>query len=795
MNNLKNKALAYAQILGWAVFPCHSIVDSKCTCGSVDCKSQGKHPLTINGVKDATTSPQQIIDWWDKYPYANIAVATGKISGIVVIDVDINHDLNKFGDVTLAEIAKDRKKGKLCDDVHALTGGGGLHLVFAYPQGIDKIPSRTGNVGAGIDTRADSGYIICEPSIHISGNTYEWEASSDPFDGIELPQMPTWLIEQVKESDRPINIITNSNGFSYSGTYWDCMGSTERKEFLQALNLLPVESRDDWLKVGMAIHDTNPTEEGFELWCSISMKSTKFDLADQARVWYSFKNNKVEKLTKLSVYKAARDAGWQSEEVKQKEIELTTLAKEIVESENNPLEHDPSEYVDTSIKIDYEFPLDCNLLNQVAGIINGASSCVVNAATTQTTLALASLMASRKYVTPFSDPCHLYLGTVAAGGDASEARESTIILNEILDSCGLYNMVRDTRITSTQILYKMLLQSPACLYICEDLTNMISTSGKQTSAGGLDVVLNTITNKLYSSKKVALDSCQDVGMRKDELNNFRNDSDIDDKPIIIHPSLTMLSVMHSSSLPIFSKSNEIARGSTAQFIVAICDERDYRVKEKGNVVLEDQFIDDLYHVRGFKRDANGRLDKTIKDIFDSLAKLTPSLIKVEFEDSLDEYDKMIDSVVDPDDRYLRNFRTNALKNMRRLMTVLAAFNPAVSVITGKPVATKPIMQWCAQYIAGNLQRFLNELNVIANDDGKMDIEQKVTQVVLNAGSEGITRSRLTDKSRPFRSLSKEKRDELLEKMAGDGILKLNVHVKNFAGQDRNRIVHSTFIKK
>ena len=296
-------ALDYAQILGWSVFPCHSIIDSKCTCGNADCKSPGKHPLTQNGVKDATTNPQQIIDWWTQYPHANIAVATGKVSGIVVIDIDINHAQNKFGDVSLAEIEA-KHKSKLCGDIQALTGGGGFHYVFAYPQGV-TIKSKAGNVAANIDTRADNGYIIVEPSNHISGNSYQWEGSSDPFDAIPLPEMPQWLIDEVKESDRPI-LIPVDDGTFYSGSEWDCMADTQKADLLDALNHCTNELRDDWLHIGMAIHSMDSGEHGFNLWTDWSKSSSKYDAQDTARVWTSFNNSKDVKLNKETIFYDAK---------------------------------------------------------------------------------------------------------------------------------------------------------------------------------------------------------------------------------------------------------------------------------------------------------------------------------------------------------------------------------------------------------------------------------------------------------------------------------------------------------
>ena len=55
---LRDAALRYANN-GWAVFPVHHILnDGQCSCGSDKCrdkqKYRGKHPVTHNGVLDAT---------------------------------------------------------------------------------------------------------------------------------------------------------------------------------------------------------------------------------------------------------------------------------------------------------------------------------------------------------------------------------------------------------------------------------------------------------------------------------------------------------------------------------------------------------------------------------------------------------------------------------------------------------------------------------------------------------------------------------------------------------------------
>src|SRR5690242_19263286 len=83
-------ALEYAA-RGWPVFPLHSIQAGACTCGKTPCGSAGKHPHTAHGVKDASTSDYVIRGWWTRWQDANVGIATGVASGLVVLDVDPDH--------------------------------------------------------------------------------------------------------------------------------------------------------------------------------------------------------------------------------------------------------------------------------------------------------------------------------------------------------------------------------------------------------------------------------------------------------------------------------------------------------------------------------------------------------------------------------------------------------------------------------------------------------------------------------------------------------------------------------
>ncbi len=177
--------LAFYRRWGWRVFPCHAAFNGQCSCGKSDCDSAGKHPRTANGVKDATCDIRQINQWWPPRATrpSNIGVAMGRASGVLAIDVDPRHG----GHETLAEL--EALFGPLSKDWSVATGGGGLHVYLAYPQG-GEIKSRNG-WRPGVDVKAAGGYVVGPPSTHVSGAAYAWRSRM----GDAPPPLPAqWLV-------------------------------------------------------------------------------------------------------------------------------------------------------------------------------------------------------------------------------------------------------------------------------------------------------------------------------------------------------------------------------------------------------------------------------------------------------------------------------------------------------------------------------------------------------------------------------------------------------------------------
>ena len=83
--------------------------------------NEKKAPYSEHGFKDATTNANRIVEWWTQWPDAGIGMPTGRVSGRVVLDVDINP--GKDGEATLRRWEEVR--GALPHTLTVATGGGG----------------------------------------------------------------------------------------------------------------------------------------------------------------------------------------------------------------------------------------------------------------------------------------------------------------------------------------------------------------------------------------------------------------------------------------------------------------------------------------------------------------------------------------------------------------------------------------------------------------------------------------------------------------------------------------------
>ena len=153
---------------GWSVIPI---------------KPEGKRPaIKWREYQDRLPTEDEVEQWWTQWPDYDIAIITGEISGVVVVDCDNEESIHAAFDAKMrSPIVAKTKRGK--------------HLYFTHPKdGIRRGPRAGVNSRGsdwpkinGLDFRGDGSYALLPPS-----KNYIWDYASHVFDWDEMPVWEDW---------------------------------------------------------------------------------------------------------------------------------------------------------------------------------------------------------------------------------------------------------------------------------------------------------------------------------------------------------------------------------------------------------------------------------------------------------------------------------------------------------------------------------------------------------------------------------------------------------------------------
>jgi hypothetical protein len=153
------------------------------------CLPGSKRPALPGGFKNGTTNPAAVQRWWRANREYNVAIATGIVSRIWILDVD-----GDAGATSLA--ALEAKHGPLLDTLISVTAEG-CHFWFLYSSPVPC--SADDRIGHGLDVRGDGGYALAPPSVYPDGPVYRWTNNRPPV------VAPEWLVRLTrKPTPKPI---------------------------------------------------------------------------------------------------------------------------------------------------------------------------------------------------------------------------------------------------------------------------------------------------------------------------------------------------------------------------------------------------------------------------------------------------------------------------------------------------------------------------------------------------------------------------------------------------------------
>lgn len=436
--NMLEAALRYAR-LGYPVFPLHGIRNKRCTCGDEGCfKSAGKHPhgqLAPNGFHDATRDEARITEWWSRCPDANIGIPTGRASGFVVLDIDPRNG----GDDTWVKMQA--VHGPWPDTVIQLTGGGGTHYLFRVNA------RRLRSPGKGVDAKDNGGYIVVEPSLHMSGARYAWEGSSDLTDGYPLADVPEWLLEPVQKVSG-IRPSVSGVGFLHPQRIADVESALER---------LDSAHYETWIRVGQALHSTEAAE-AFGIWDRWSQKAANYGGTEQK--WRTFTAGNGLHIE--SIFAWAMAEGWDPNSAPKVAVPITT-----VKLKSAP---EPDQVPDELLQVP-------GVLGEFVRWTNATSPKPQPQFAVQAALALAATVMGRRWRTSRFNFPSLYL--VNVGKSASGKEHARTVIEATLAAAGLGRLIGPGGYTSDSAVMSALLGQPCHIAIIDELGALLNNAKSQ----------------------------------------------------------------------------------------------------------------------------------------------------------------------------------------------------------------------------------------------------------------------------------------------------------------------------
>ena len=228
--------------------------------------------------------------------FNGLALLTGKINNIIVIDIDNVEHWNKL-------LIENNQKEP--DTVKSISGSGGIHYYFEYDVDLENVKSKDHCFGKNydIDIKTNGGCIIASPTKYYNENLqknveYKWEKNI--FDN-KIAKIPLWikkllLIEKAHKVKKEIqcelqnvdhklqNLEVNQEEFELTYSINDI------ETIIGTLSNNRCENYNDWISVGICLFNLN--NKYLLIWIKWSQKSEKYNDGDCEEKWKSFKKDK-----------------------------------------------------------------------------------------------------------------------------------------------------------------------------------------------------------------------------------------------------------------------------------------------------------------------------------------------------------------------------------------------------------------------------------------------------------------------------------------------------------------------
>ncbi|QIG96589.1 bifunctional DNA primase/polymerase [Bradyrhizobium sp. 6(2017)] len=283
MTGLVNAALGYAK-RNYFIFPAKFAEKQKL--GHTSAEKSNGNPWGY------TKDPDEIREYWRRWPRAAIGLPTGAANGLFVIDVDTPDGHDHDGRESLIRL--EVQHGALPRTRVAESPTGSRHYYFKQPPDI-TIPCSASKLGPGIDVRGDGGFVIAPPSERPGRGKYTW------ISHVAIADAPKWLLNRAAvghhvvsaivldprlraimclDAGRGVSLLPEDN----PSVYAPMSAEDLELKIRVALSVIPSDDYDLWYRIGAAIYH-GLGDAGYAAFDDWSRESSKFEAGACRRKW------------------------------------------------------------------------------------------------------------------------------------------------------------------------------------------------------------------------------------------------------------------------------------------------------------------------------------------------------------------------------------------------------------------------------------------------------------------------------------------------------------------------------
>jgi len=716
---LLDHALAYAA-RGWPVFPVHTPDSAgRCSCRRSDCDRVGKHPRISKGRNGASTDREVIERWWTVWPDANVGIATGSDSGLIVLDVDDGGEDSLVG-------------RDLPDTVEQITGSGGRHLLYARPPS-DSYRTRVRFL-PGLDSRADGGYIVAPPSLHPSGRQYYWEASSDPTEGVAVAQAPAWLLDALRSE--PVDATAEAPA-------WDPDGDLP-ETITAMLSAIPADDYETWRDVGLALHYTDPAD-GLDVWDWWSSTAANYSPDAVRREWRNFSrrgHQTSNPVTLATVRRLAERHGWIDPDAEHGagvaamllESHQRKQAEQIIASHQSQEAPGPLETP--------EIMPPRGLIREIAEHILSRSVRPQPLLAIMAAAAFVGTLAGRKYQTETGLRTNLYvIGLAGSGGGKDQARKE---ISNLAMAAGLDDLIGGDRIASGPAVVSALAKSPSRIFLIDEIGLMLQS---MTGASGrVDSVKRDLMATLMTMYSSAGGVYRGVEYA-DQKTRPRQD--------IVNPNAVVYGTSTHAAFYASLTSSQGVDGTLSRLIVVSGDEN-RPARKRPTLGQADAGLVAKIRALGNHSTSTGNLAGLAGSGVDVVAQT----VRMERE-VFDAWEALDDDMTD----YMTTDAAQSVYSRVAENAAKLALVYAVSIDYHHPVIDEEAFAWGREISLWAANLLMRE---VANRAADNDVEREIKQVmgsIRQAGADGITRMHLL---RAHRSIRARDLDDICSRLVSAG---------------------------